>query len=686
VAVDAQRVSYDRRRLFRVGVGLMPVRSVAIVLACIELLAGCGGGGGGGGTGSPAPGNPAPINPAPVIVAQSFNGTEDTVLTAQLAASDPGDTLTFASATAPASGALTVSPAGAFTYTPSANFNGTDSFTARVTDSLGQTATATITLVLAAVNDPPVAVDDVLTVASADQLNVLANDVDVDGDPLTVTLIGQAFAGTASVNAGNTVHVALPAGFKGFTKFDYRITDAAGVTADAAALVFVGIEPFKVVNFRFSLDPNVQGFYVHDLFGERRATEANAVGLSSFDAVRFAAGGSALVYRGNNPATGIWELRYLDLTDPAAQTRLVSEPRSEVSIDDFVVGPDGRYVAYRASASGLGSWIELFDAEAAGFGTRLSLAFDVQPNAAQAQFNAAGTFVYYNGCAPFTTANQCTVHRANVVSRVVERVAPVVAGASATLLTPVTRDDDRIVFQNVITHNSAPWEFPLMMSRAGQPDVATPLGGMAAGETSSSPLGLFADGSHVFMTIASPTLPLRSVVASLTQPTDVITLGGPGLTDGDIYLPRALRADSAAVLYRRCAAGSCRVYETRLNDPATGVPIGVPIAVANSAYGQAQYSADGERMIYLREESNPSPYVRVVEVTHRDAPGETIHVTPNDGVAYMFELDASGRVVAASMGDTAGTRMTLTNVDLPLVSLDLGEDSARSQTFAVLPR
>ncbi len=140
------------------------------------------------------------------------------------------------------------------------------------------------------------------------------------------------------------------------------------------------------------------------------------------------------------------------------------------------------------------------------------------------------------------------------------------------------------------------------------------------------------------------------------------------------------------MLYRRCAGGSCQVYETRLDDPATSVPIGVPVAVTNSAYWQAQYSADGERMIYLREESNPSPFARVVEVTRRDSPGETIHVTPNDGVAYLFELDASGRVVVASMRDDAGARMTLTNVDLPLVSLDLGEDSARYQTYAVLPR
>jgi Bacterial Ig domain len=657
----------------------MPHRKqTCLVLLLTCLLTACGGGGGHK--------KPPPANSPPTIAAQTFNGTEDTVLAGQIVASDPGDTVTFDATVAPTRGALTVSPTGAFTYTPSANFNGTDSFTARATDTRGQNASATITLALAAVNDPPMAVNDVLTVTSADQLAVLANDADVDGDALTVSVVGQPLAGTASVDAGNTVKMALPAGFKGVTKFDYRITDAAGASADATALVFVGIAPFKVVNFRWSLDPNEQGFYVHDLFGERRATEANAVGLSNFSVVRFAAGGGALAYIGVNTNTNMVELRYLNLNDPAAHTRVVGEPRNAVGIGEVALSPDGRYVAYQVSSTGLGSWIELLDTHSAGYGTRLSLPIDRQLTAAQVQFNDAGTFVYYNGCEPSATTILCTVHRASVASRVVERVAPIQPGASVNLLGPVTRDDDHIVFQNVITHDNAPWEFPMMMSRAGQPDVATRLGNLATGELTTYPMQLFADGSRVLMTIASPTLPTRSVVASTTQAGDVITLGGPGLADGDVYLPRALRADSGAVLYRRCGGGSCQVYETRFDDPANSMPIGVPVAVVNSAYWQAQYSADGERMIYLREESLPSPFARVVEVTHRDSPGETIHVTPNDGVAYLFDLDASGRVVVASMREGASARMKLTNVDLPLASLDLGEDSAQYQTFAVLPR
>ena len=72
-------------------------RKVRVGLSCVfvvsrwcsrvlGLLAGRGRGGGGGGSGSPAT-----RQSPPGIAAQTFNGTEDTVLTGQIAASDPGD-------------------------------------------------------------------------------------------------------------------------------------------------------------------------------------------------------------------------------------------------------------------------------------------------------------------------------------------------------------------------------------------------------------------------------------------------------------------------------------------------------------------------------------------------------------------------------------------------------------------
>ena len=62
-------------------------------------------------------------------------------------------------------------------YTPNANFFGADSFTYTISDGNGGTATATVNVTVTAVNDPPVANDDVATVAEdsgANTINVLA--------------------------------------------------------------------------------------------------------------------------------------------------------------------------------------------------------------------------------------------------------------------------------------------------------------------------------------------------------------------------------------------------------------------------------------------------------------------------------------------------------------------------------
>jgi len=66
-----------------------------------------------------------------------------------------------------------------------ANFNGTDQFTYRVSDGQAQSNVATVVITVAPVNDAPVAVDDIVTLAEDTPLtlDVRTNDTDVDGDP-----------------------------------------------------------------------------------------------------------------------------------------------------------------------------------------------------------------------------------------------------------------------------------------------------------------------------------------------------------------------------------------------------------------------------------------------------------------------------------------------------------------------
>jgi hypothetical protein len=96
-------------------------------------------------------------------------------------------------------------------------------------------------------NDPPVAVVDNLfanesIVAATTDLDVLANDSDPNGDPLTIVSITQPASGTITIIGGGTMLSYAPnAGFISPPEetFTYKITDGRGAFADGSATIFV---------------------------------------------------------------------------------------------------------------------------------------------------------------------------------------------------------------------------------------------------------------------------------------------------------------------------------------------------------------------------------------------------------------------------------------------------------------
>ncbi|MBK7538229.1 MAG: tandem-95 repeat protein [Myxococcales bacterium] len=125
-------------------------------------------------------------------------------------------------------------------YTPNANYSGTDNFMYRVRDADGQSSTATAFLSVTAVNDPPTAVNDTFTATAGvvTTLNVLANDRDVDGNPLTLASVGVPSTGTVTISANQAVFTA-PSGFVGAATFTYVLSDGRGGTATATVTVNV---------------------------------------------------------------------------------------------------------------------------------------------------------------------------------------------------------------------------------------------------------------------------------------------------------------------------------------------------------------------------------------------------------------------------------------------------------------
>ncbi len=86
-------------------------------------------------------------------------------------------------------------------YTPNADWYGTEVFTYRVTDLDGQFDTATVTVVVAPVNDVPVANDDAFNVSEdvLTLLDVVLNDWGLGDTPLSLQILSGPSNGTAVV-------------------------------------------------------------------------------------------------------------------------------------------------------------------------------------------------------------------------------------------------------------------------------------------------------------------------------------------------------------------------------------------------------------------------------------------------------------------------------------------------------
>ena len=123
-----------------------------------------------------------------------------------------GDPLTITAVTVPGNGTAVINDGGTpgdpsddtIDYTPAAGFAGTDTFSYTIYDGNGGTDTATVTVGVN--NAAPVAVDDAATTPTDTLVNVdvLANDSDPNGDPLTITAVTVPGNGTAVINDGGT--------------------------------------------------------------------------------------------------------------------------------------------------------------------------------------------------------------------------------------------------------------------------------------------------------------------------------------------------------------------------------------------------------------------------------------------------------------------------------------------------
>lgn len=203
------------------------------------------------------------VNDAPEAKPDAVTGNEDAVSTINVVSNDidvdgtinastvdlePGSAGIQNTATI-SGGTISVSPAGLVTFTPTVNFYGQTTASYTVNDNGGATSnTTTITFTVNAVNDPPIANNDITSANENETvtLNVVANDIDIDGtiNAATVDLNPAAggiqitrtvTAGTFTVSAGVVTYVPAT-NYNGLASITYTVQDDAGTASNAATI------------------------------------------------------------------------------------------------------------------------------------------------------------------------------------------------------------------------------------------------------------------------------------------------------------------------------------------------------------------------------------------------------------------------------------------------------------------
>ena len=192
----------------------------------------------------------SPVNDAPIANADSITITEDATATLINVLSNDtdidGDTLTLSSASSDIGSVSIVN--SQIQYTPAENDNGTATVSYTITDGT-QSASGILTVTITSVNDTPVANPDTATIledAAPTSINVIANDTDVDSDPLAIST-ASASTGSVSVSGSNLVYTP-EANFNGQAVVNYTLTDGTTTAAGVLTVAVTAVNDAPVAN------------------------------------------------------------------------------------------------------------------------------------------------------------------------------------------------------------------------------------------------------------------------------------------------------------------------------------------------------------------------------------------------------------------------------------------------------
>lgn len=339
-------------------------------------------------------------NRAPAAVSDDVAVSVGGSRTIAVAANDTdpdGDPLTLsprAVLVAPVHGRVRPAGGTSLVYTPIAGFSGSDSFVYQISDGRGGTAEGCVTVSVSSQIAWPVARDDSATTDRGRpvSLNVLGNDDDPDGDPLSLIAADLAQHGSVVWNDDGTATYTPDPNYVGSDSFTYTAADRTGLTAQATVTItIIGTNRTPVV----ANDSTETKTRTETLIGVlANDWDPDYPTRLSVSAVTQPAHGSVAIHRGESvvytPASdfaGIDTFQYTASDGQATATAQVTVnvlnqaplPRSEIlsALEDVLIG----YQSYNVLGNDVdpdGDELHIVRVEQPGNGT-----FSISPDSSQ---------------------------------------------------------------------------------------------------------------------------------------------------------------------------------------------------------------------------------------------------------------------------------------------------------------
>lgn len=183
-------------------------------------------------------GNVGP-NAAPVAIDRTINLNENTPVTVTVTCTDTDNNqLFYQLIDLPQQGTYKWTPPNQVVYTPTLNFAGVDHFTFRAYDGRDFSKTATITLNVAAVNQPALAFAQTVTTTRNSNAAVNLFATDAEGESISYTVVSSPTHGVLSGAAPALVYTPA-SNFTGADSFQFKASDPHGAATVATVSIIV---------------------------------------------------------------------------------------------------------------------------------------------------------------------------------------------------------------------------------------------------------------------------------------------------------------------------------------------------------------------------------------------------------------------------------------------------------------